>query len=106
MKELLTLQIPGGTNLKPINGMPDGKGINSLENIIQWGTTMIIIIAVFTAIFIMIWGGIQWTASGGNKSSVESARKKIMYAVIGLVVIFSSFLIINIVGFVFGVNFF
>ena len=105
MLKELALTVPGGTEIGGVAGMPEG-GINTVEHIIQWGTTMLMIVSVFLAIFFLIWGGITWITSAGDKEKIESARKKILYSIIGLTVIFASFLIINIVGGVFGVDFF
>ena len=43
------------------------------------------------------WGAIDWITSGGDKGKVETARTKITNAVIGIIVLVSSF---TIVGFI------
>ena len=54
--------------------------------------------------FMLLWGGIQWIMSGGDKGAVESARGRITNAVIGLVILFSSFAIATLVEAFTGVN--
>ena len=103
--KLLSLNTPGEYEFTPIEGMPDA-GLSTAESVIQWATTVLIISAVLLALFFMIWGGIQWITSGGNKEQVQAAQKKIIYASVGLVVTLASFMIIRIVGGFFGVNFF
>jgi len=85
--------------------MPSG-GVGSVENIISSAVTILITIAVILTIFFLIWGGIQWITSGGDKAKLESARKRLIFALIGLTVVLSSFMIINIFGGVFGIDFF
>jgi hypothetical protein len=106
MKERLALETPGNYELNPpMVDIPEA-GLSNFREVLQWGTTMLMIISVFLATFFLIWGGIQWIMSGGNKDKIHAAQQKIIYATIGLVVIFSSFLIINIVSGIFGVDFF
>ena len=56
--------------------------------------------------FFLIWGGIEWITSGGNKEKLAGAQKKVIFAGIGLIISLGAFMIINIVGGFFGVSFF
>lgn len=47
------------------------------------------------SVMMLIWGGIRYTTSGGNSSSVTAAKNTIMYAIIGLIVAFLAFAIVN-----------
>lgn len=63
------------------------------------------IIAIVVALFYLIWGGFKWLTSGGDKGGVQQAREHIIAAIIGLVIIFLSYFILNIVlQFFLGVN--
>ena len=55
------------------------------------------IIAVILVFFYLIWGGIEWITSGGDKGKTESARNKITAAVIGLIVLAASYAILTLV---------
>lgn len=77
---------------------------NSLGNVIAVIINILLVIAVVLAIFFLIWGGIQWILSGGDKAKVETARGHIIAAVIGLAVAFLAFFILQIVLRVFGIN--
>lgn len=100
--EKLALKIPGG-RIDPVAGMPSG-GDETLQSLITNGFTWAFIIVTVTALIFLIWGGISWIMSQGDKSKVEGARKRITYAIIGLIVAFASFMIINTVGTFFGVK--
>ncbi len=52
----------------------------------------------------MVVGSLRWLLSGGNTQNVESAKKTMTYAVIGLVVAISSFAIINLIAEFTGVH--
>ncbi|MFH1832784.1 MAG: hypothetical protein ABH816_01270 [Candidatus Levyibacteriota bacterium] len=89
------MPIPLPTGLATINSV----GSNYiLEHIIWLGLNLLLILAVILSLFFMIWAGIQWTSSGGNKESLQKARQKLIYAIIGLVVVFLAFFIRNFIG--------
>lgn len=73
-------------------------------NILKFGITSLITIAIVASLLFLIWGGIQWTMSGGDKGGVEAARNKIIYAIVGLVLTLLSFFIVTVIGQMFGVT--
>jgi hypothetical protein len=101
--EKLALTLPGGNKIEPIQGMPSG-GTTAVAEVIQWGFTISFIIITIAALIFLIWSGIQWIASQGDKGKIESARKRLTFAIVGLIVAFSSYMIINTVGDFFGVK--
>ncbi len=61
---------------------------------------LIFILAVVVALLYLIWGGFKWLVSGGDKTAVQGAREHIVAAIVGLIVIFLSYFILNfIIGF-------
>jgi len=46
-------------------------------------------------VIMLIWGGIRYTTSAGNAASVTAAKNTIMYAIIGLVIAFLAYAIVN-----------
>lgn len=57
--------------------------------------SFILIVAIIVALFYLIWGGIKWIMSGGDKGNVETARGHIIAAVIGLILVFSAWFVMN-----------
>ncbi len=57
--------------------------------------SFILIIAIIIALLYLIWGGIKWVMSGGDKGNVETARGHIIAAVIGLILVFSAWFVMN-----------
>ncbi|MFA6393583.1 MAG: pilin [Patescibacteria group bacterium] len=49
------------------------------------------------ALLFFIYGGIMWVISGGNPDRVKKGQDALKNAVIGLVIIFTSYMIINFV---------
>lgn len=56
------------------------------------------------ALGMLILGGIKFITSGGDPKQAEAARNTLTWAIAGLVVIFSSFLILNLIKLITGVD--
>ncbi len=56
-----------------------------------------IIIAAVLALIYLIWGGIQWITSGGDKTALETARGRITNAIVGLIVVVAAWAIFQFV---------
>lgn len=60
--------------------------------------------AILWFIFQFIIGAYGWLAAGGDQKAVETARSRIMNAVIGLVLVVSALVIITVIGSILGIN--
>ena len=58
--------------------------------------TMLFIIGILSVVMLIV-GGIRYVVSGGNQSQVEGARNTILYAIVGLVIAFVAWGIVNFV---------
>jgi hypothetical protein len=108
-KQLLSLTITTATYLSfPIAAFaettcPGGQFSGLCLDSTKLGSTVgslisfIFVIAGLIALFFLIWGGIKWLMSGGDEKAVEGARSHIIASIIGLVIIFMSYLIVNVV---------
>ena len=52
----------------------------------------------------LVWGGIQWIMSGGDKAKTEEARNRITAALVGLAIVASAWAIMKLVEYFFGLN--
>lgn len=85
--------VQDGINAAQGEGTPDklfgdGSIFTTIVNV------MLFIIGAISVIM-LIWGGIRYTTSGGASAAVTSAKNTIMYAIIGLVVAFLAFAVVN-----------
>ena len=64
----------------------------------------IFIIAIIIAFIFLVIGGFKWIVSGGDKGAVEGARNTIIAAIVGLVILFLSYIILNLVLGLFGMS--
>ena len=58
---------------------------------------LILIIGILIALIYLVWGGVRWIMSGGDRAKIAAARGQIVHALIGLVIAFAAFAIINFV---------
>lgn len=101
----------GGQNIGPcanpasdiVKTLCAGK---DLGQVIGFVVTIAFIIAVLIALAFLILGGIKWITSGGDKGGVEGARNQIIAAIIGLIIVFLAFFILNLVLGLFGLSLF
>lgn len=87
---------------------PPGSAVNpgnvAPEKIPSVFVQLLFIVAAALAIIYLIIGGIRWITSRGDKSAVEGARKQIVAAIVGLVVVALAFLIMSTVFRILGVS--
>lgn len=77
----------------------------SIPGIIGAAITFIFLAGVVIALFFLLGGGVlRLLLGGGDKISAESARNSIVAAIVGLIILFLSFLLINILLGFFNVN--
>lgn len=74
----------------------------TIAGIISALIQILIIIAAIVFFFILIIGGIRWIMSGGDKANTEAARNQITAALVGLVVVFAAWAILNLIDAFFG----
>lgn len=72
-------------------------------NIFKLAVDILIYFGIFLCLFFVFFGGFKWLISQGDKKKIEEAHNTIIYAVMGLFVIFLAFLVINVLGAFFNV---
>ena len=70
-----------------------------LQNFIAFLFFTVIILGLFYILF----SGFQWLTSGGDEEKIKKARTSIMYTLVGITIVFLSFLVVNIIQGFFGV---
>jgi len=99
----LTLTLPDGQQIAIPKGVPNPSTV-TISKVIGNVVTLMLVFSVVLALIFLIVGGIQWITSGGDKTKASSARSRITYAIIGLVIALGAFFIVNAVGFLFKSN--
>jgi len=58
-------------------------------------TNTLLFVVGALAVIMIIFGGIRYATSGGNASSVTAAKNTILYAIVGLIIAFLAFALVN-----------
>ena len=66
-----------------------------LGTFVQKSFSAVILVAGLATFMFLIWGGIQWITSGGDKGKLEEAKGAITNGLIGLAVLAASYVIIK-----------
>lgn len=73
----------------------------TIQNIIVF----FVVLAIVIALLYLLYGGVKWITSRGEKDQVEASRNHIIAAITGLIVVFLAIFIISIVLAAFGIGF-
>jgi hypothetical protein len=80
---------------KSLNDVVSLGGSEQLGVLIQYVYYFIIFISGITALVMIISGGIQYMTSAGSPAKITDAKDKIIKSILGIIIIFSSYLILT-----------
>jgi len=83
---------------------PAEAKITDIGKLISSGISLVIIISGLLVFIFLVWGGIEWLTSGGDKGKVEAARNRIVSALVGLAIIAAAWALVRIIAYFFGVD--
>lgn len=84
----------------------DPTGAGAISQFLSNFVALIFTLAMVVFVFMILWGAFDWLMSEGDKEKISSAQKKIINAVIGIMLFALAFAIIRILGAVTGFTFF
>jgi hypothetical protein len=85
---------------------PPGFQIEDLGKFISNAAGLALIIAAILVFIFLIWGGIQWITSGGDKGKTEEARNRITAALVGLAIVAAAWAVVQLISTCFGIDIF
>jgi len=85
-------------------GQQDVATLQGLECLIANVFTVIITIIGLAGFVMFVVGAITWMLSGGDTGKLQSAKGSMTYAVIGMVVALSAFIILNLIASFTGIS--
>jgi cbb3-type cytochrome oxidase subunit 3 len=101
---LLAATDPNSINLRP--GGQFGQLDFTIPQLISAAIQFIFVIAAVIFFFMLVIGGVRWILSGGDKAQTEAARNQITAALVGLVIIFAAWAIVQLLSTFFGIQIF
>ncbi len=93
----LALTIPGPSD-QPVQivappGVPSDINLGTL---ITFVISVLFVAGIFVTTAYLLYGGLYWISSKGDKEKVDRARKIILYALVGLIIMSLSLVIVNV----------
>ncbi|OGH14061.1 MAG: hypothetical protein A2687_02240 [Candidatus Levybacteria bacterium RIFCSPHIGHO2_01_FULL_38_26] len=103
----IALTLPGSFGgITPPPNVPEGSLFVEGVKILQLGVSVFLTIIILLSIGYILWGSIRYIIARGEREKIQSAREKITYAIVGLVVALLAFFVVAIVGDFFNVPLF
>ncbi|MBI2335022.1 hypothetical protein HYU96_04460 [Candidatus Daviesbacteria bacterium] len=84
----------------------DETGATGISRFLSNLVALFYILAAIVLIFMILWGAWDWITSEGEKEKLEAARKKIINAIVGIILFAVAFAIIQVLGQFTGFKFF
>ena len=83
---------------------PAGVAITNIGTLIRGVVQGALLVSALLVFMYLIWGGIQWITSGGDKGKTQEARDRITAAIVGLAVVASAWAVMLIIQYFFGIS--
>lgn len=78
-------------------------GMDELSGIISAFVPYVFGVAGLFLLLYLIWGGFGFMTSGGDSKALEEARKKISFAILGFLIIFVAYWLVQLLALVLGI---
>lgn len=91
----MALTVQEGAEAARADGMP--AELIGPDGVFTRFSNLALYIVGAIAVIMLIWGGLRYITSGGDSKKITDAKNTILYAIIGLIIAFLSFAIINFV---------
>lgn len=106
---LVALTIPGPNGGTQTITAPNavncgGNGVSCTTTVMTYVVQLLFGVAIILAFAFLLWGGIDWIMSRGDKQKLQKARMKLIYSIIGLLIVFFAFFIVTFAGKVLGLQ--
>ncbi len=100
---IVSAQVNSTVSLDAPSGFENLQAI-SFGGVIEWAIAVVLVLAAVIFFFMLVIGGIKWITSGGDKGKTEGARNQITAALVGLIIVFASWAILQLVNLIFGID--
>lgn len=104
MTNQIALKLPGSSGTPSVD-IPNPPGFKpeftDLSSIVTQALPILFSIAGILLLLFLIWGGFSYLTSMGDPKKAAAGRQKITYAILGFVIIFISYWLVQIIDYVF-----
>ena len=82
------------------------KGTTIIGSLLSNGFTAMMIVGAIILVIMITWSGISMMTSGSEKERIQTAQKRLTYAIVGFIILICVFAIASFIGSFFGLSFF
>lgn len=93
--EVMALTVQEGAEAARAEGMP--AELIGIDGVFNRFTNVALGVVGALSVIMLVWGGLRYIVSGGDSKKVTDAKNTILYAIIGLIIAFLAYAIINFV---------
>jgi hypothetical protein len=86
------------------NGSCTSKDGRTVTGTLRQVTNVLIFLIGAIAVIMIIIGGLRYTTSSGDQSALTSAKNTILYSIVGLVVAFMAYAVVQFIFATFNIN--
>jgi hypothetical protein len=101
MKLAQVIKLPGGQEVK---GPLDPTRFPNLPSLVTNALPYVFGMAGIILFIYIVWGGFDFMTSMGDPKKAESGKNKITYAILGFVIIFVAYWIVQLVIYIFNLK--
>lgn len=103
LAQKITLPDPGGSGVKTLEGFPSFKFAN-LAEVISRAIPFVFAFAGIGLLLMLLNGGFTLLTSAGDPKKLESGKQTLTYALVGFLIIFVAYWLVQILGRIFGLT--
>lgn len=99
---LAQLTLPDGTKFEDPPGLK--PEFTNLSSVVTQAIPIVFSIAGILLLAYLVWGGFDYLTSMGEPEKAEQGKAKITNALIGFIIIFAAYWLVQIVDYIFGLR--
>jgi hypothetical protein len=97
MTSRIRLNLPSGSQFAHISSW-------TLSGFIAAVVNLILVFSAVSSFFMLLLGGLRFILAGGEKEATKTATRQMANALIGLIIVFSVYALMNLLSNFFGLN--
>ncbi len=99
---LAQLKLPGANDSQVTVNYPKGFVFQDLGSVISKAVPIIIGLAGLGLLLMLISAGYTFMTSAGDAKKMEQGKQRLTYAIVGFLIVFGAYWVVQIVGIMFG----
>ncbi len=96
-----SLTLPDGTKISGPAGL---KGVENLGAVVSRAVPFVLAFAGIGLLLMLLTSGFEYLTSAGDAKKLESAQQRLTFAIVGFLIIFTAFWLVQIAGNIFGLT--